>query len=74
MLEYSMHHLKYFTGGSLREYLVLSGKLPWLQAAIFLKQMTDAVCFLQEKRIVYLNWQSKLQKTEILYVTEFYEV
>ena len=47
------------SGGSLLEYMGLVGQLPWLQAVHYLKQMTDAVCFLHSKRVVYLNWQSK---------------
>lgn len=63
MLEYmeeSVMHIcsQFMQGGSLREYLDIMGGLPWIDAALYLKQISDAVCFLHRKSIIFLHWQS----------------
>lgn len=65
MLEYSEENIlhictQFMQGGSLRECLDMTGhdQLPWLQVVDYMKQITDAVCFLHSQGVIYLYWES----------------
>lgn len=63
LLEYSEENVihictQFMQGGSLREFLDVAEQLSWLQIVTYLKQITDAVCFLHAREVIFLYWES----------------